>query len=250
MQKLSKYVCGFFFCTGATFPTIKIATATDNRSQPVTVAPVVDGTLDREIIPIGFNSERYARLWERNPFTLVTPRAPPVQTSVFDKLILTSWLRDGRTDVVFIQNTETNQVEKITGEPNLSNLRLIALHLNPNAQFVEAVLSDGKEQGAVKFRFDAQSSSGQVVASPVTQTKIVSVGTQPSNPDQVVPTKQSSPQLSPPNLQTSSAPLDQSLSARAGSGSARNQIQKNRQGRSTRGQGSEGLHLASPASGP
>ncbi len=168
MRKLSNYVCGLvLFCVLAIFPTIKIATAMDNRSQPATVAPVTTNTLDSEIIPTGFSTERYASLWERNPFTLVTASAPQEQPSPFDKLFLTSWLKDGSSDVVFIQNMETNEVEKITAEPNHNNRRLVALHLNPNAQFVEAVISDGQEQGAVKFRFETTSGP---VASPVAQT--------------------------------------------------------------------------------
>ncbi len=66
-------MCGLvLFCVLAIFPTIKIATAMDNRSQPATVAPVTTPTLNSEIIPTGFSPERYASLWERNPFTLVT----------------------------------------------------------------------------------------------------------------------------------------------------------------------------------
>ncbi len=189
MRNLRKYVCGLvLFGAVALFPTIKIATATDNRNQPPTVAPVATKPLDSEIIPTGFNSERYASLWERNPFTLVTPDTPQERPSPFDKFFLTSWLKDGRSDVVFIQKMETNEVEKITAEPNQNNWRLVALHLSPNAQFVDAVISDGHEQGTVKFRFDAQSPSGQPV-SPVTQTTIASGSTQSSNPAQVVPTK-------------------------------------------------------------
>jgi hypothetical protein len=246
MRKLSKYVCGLvLFCALAIFPTIKIATATDNRSQPATLTPVATNTLDSEIIPTGFNSERYASLWERNPFTLVTPNAPQVQTSIFDKLILTSWLKDGRTDVVFVQNMETNEVEKITAEPNQSNRRLVALHLNPNAQFVEAVISDGKEQGAVKFRFESPSGPA---ASPVTQTANTASAGQKSNPGQAGPARLSMPETSPPNMQTSTMSSDRPLTRRTSSGVTRAQL-NGVPGRSQRGQESEGIRLALPTSG-
>jgi hypothetical protein len=246
MLKLSTYGCALvLFCAVAIFPTIKIATATDDRNQPAPVAPVATNTLDSEIIS-GFNSERYASLWERNPFTLVTPSAPPVQISIFDKFILTSWLREGRTDVVFIQNIETNGVEKITAEPNQSNLRLVALHLNPNAQFVEAVISDGKEQGALKFRFEALSGP---TASPITQTANgASIGQQ-SNPGQAGPASLSMPTTSSSNTQTSTISTDGPLTRRASSGVTRAQL-NGVPGRSQRGHESEGVHLALPTSGP
>ena len=112
-------------------------------------------------IPAGFKAERYARLWERNPFTLVTPVAPTARPSAFDKLYMTSWMKDGGKVVMFVQNSETNEVEKITAQPNQKGVRLIAMHLNPDPKLVEAVLSDGKEQGIVRFRFDIQPSAGQ-----------------------------------------------------------------------------------------
>jgi hypothetical protein len=112
-------------------------------------------------IPAGFKAERYARLWERNPFTLVTPVAPTVRPSAFDKLHMTSWMKDGDKVVMFVQNSETTEVEKITAQPNQKGVRLIAMHLNPDPKLVEAVLSDGKEQGIVRFRLDIQPSGGQ-----------------------------------------------------------------------------------------
>ena len=110
-------------------------------------------------IPAGFKAERYARLWERNPFTLVTPVAPTAQPSAFDKLYIASWAKDDGKVVMFVQNSETNEVEKITAQPNEKGVRLIAMHLNPDPKLVEAVLSDGKEQGIVRFRFDIQPSA-------------------------------------------------------------------------------------------
>jgi hypothetical protein len=112
-------------------------------------------------IPAGFKPERYAQLWKRNPFTLATPDAPHPPPSPFDKLFLTSWLKVGATEVIFVQNSETNEVEKITTEPNQHNLRVIEFHSNPNPRLVEAVLSDGKARGVVNFKFDAQAPASQ-----------------------------------------------------------------------------------------
>ena len=139
---------------------------------------------DKEI-PVGFNVERYSPVWERNPFTLVTPEAPKAQHSPFEKLFLTSWLKDGHQDVIFVQNLETNEVQKITAEPNQSNLRLIGLRLNLNPELVEAVISDGKERGSVKFRLDVQVPVGQT-ASPVVQTTNTGTSHQSPNTAQVV----------------------------------------------------------------
>jgi hypothetical protein len=117
-----------------------------------------------EETPAGFKPERYAQLWKRNPFTLVTPEAPRARPSPFDKLFLTSWLRVGATEVIFVQNSETNEAEKITTEPNQKNLRIVEFHMNPNPHLVEAIISDGKEQGIVKFKFDVQAPAFQTAS--------------------------------------------------------------------------------------
>src|ERR1700741_2478907 len=69
-------------------------------------------------VPNGYKADRYQQVWERNPVTLVTPAAPTVQPKAFDKFILLSWLNNGDKDVVFVENTETNEVQKVTKEPN------------------------------------------------------------------------------------------------------------------------------------
>src|SRR5271155_4008026 len=68
-------------------------------------------------VPSGFQPERYEPVWTRNPFTLVTPVVEHLQPKFFDKLILASWLNDGGKDVVYVQNTDTNELEKVTKEP-------------------------------------------------------------------------------------------------------------------------------------
>jgi hypothetical protein len=109
-------------------------------------------------IPTGFTVERYATIWQRNPFVLGKGAVPKIQRSRFESLYLTSWLIEGREEVVFVENADTKDVQKIRDQPNENNLRLIAMHLSPNPSSVEAVISDGHEQGIVKFRFDDQPS--------------------------------------------------------------------------------------------
>jgi hypothetical protein len=184
-------------------------------------------------------------VWERNPFTLVTPTAPQVQRSAFDKLFLTSWLKDDHTEEIFIQNLETNEVQRIAVEPNKDNLRLIALHLNPNPQLVEALISNGKEQGAVRFRFDAQLPPGQT-ASPVAKMTNGGAGAKAANPVQAASAASPRPQVNPPNTQTSAlpatAPVDQPLTRRLGSGTPEAQML----GPATRGQETERVRLPRP----
>jgi hypothetical protein len=116
----------------------------------------VPGLVANDPVPAGFSADRYARLWERNPFTLVTPAAPQAAASPFDKLALVSWFRAGKNAVVFVQNTETNELEKITTQPNAQGLRLVEIRPNSNPQAVEAVIADNTQQGAVRFRLDVQ----------------------------------------------------------------------------------------------
>jgi hypothetical protein len=135
-------------------------------------------------LPIGFNVNRYQKVWERNPFTLVTPVIQQAQPTLFDKLVLVSWLKDGSRDVVLVQNSETNEVQKVTKEANMNNLQLIEIRRNQNPQMVEAVLSNGVEQGSVKFKLDV----GAGVQPPAGQASLpvpngVPVSAQAPQPD-------------------------------------------------------------------
>jgi hypothetical protein len=111
---------------------------------------------DDDALPIGFKAERYRNLWERNPFTLVTP-AVQVQPQAFSKLVVVSWLNEGGKDSLFIQDTDTNDVEKLTDVPNDKGLRIVEVHAKGGADFqmirdFEAVISNGSEQGTIKFK--------------------------------------------------------------------------------------------------
>jgi hypothetical protein len=109
-----------------------------------------------ETLPKGFDVRRYQQIWERNPFTLVTPAAAQAAPSVFSKLVLLSWLQAKDKDIVFVQDTETNEVKKVTkdGSDNPDGLRLVSVTANKNPSLIEAKLSNGKEEGIVKFRLE------------------------------------------------------------------------------------------------
>jgi hypothetical protein len=74
------------------------------------------------------------------------------KTNVLDKLVLVSWLDDAGKIVIFVQNTETNDVQKVTSEPNKDHFRIVEIHPNPDPKLFEAVISNGNEMGPVRFR--------------------------------------------------------------------------------------------------
>lgn len=82
-----------------------------------------------------------------------TQATPPAQPGVFGNLVLVSWLDDAGKDVIYVQNTETKDVQKITSEPNLDNFRILELHRNADPKLFEAIISNGTQQGPVRFRF-------------------------------------------------------------------------------------------------
>jgi hypothetical protein len=102
-----------------------------------------------------------------DPKTFVPPVVPqPTQTAAkgaqtkpqtpvgaFGNLVLVSWLEDAGKDVIYVQNTETNDVQKITSKPNLDNFRIVELHPNADPKLFEVVISNGVQQGPVRFRF-------------------------------------------------------------------------------------------------
>jgi hypothetical protein len=116
-----------------------------------------------DMLPKGFEVSRYQSIWERNPFTLVTPSLG-LATSAFSKLILVNWLHDKGKDILFVEDTETNEVKKVTKEEggNSDRLRLIEVVPNKNPSLIIAKLTNGREEGIVKFKFD-QAQNTQVV---------------------------------------------------------------------------------------
>jgi hypothetical protein len=88
-----------------------------------------------------------------------TPTAQTTQTAqqpgpgVFGKFVVVGWLQDGGKDVVSIKNIETNDVQRITSQPNIDHLRLVEVHPNTDPRQFEAIISNGSEQGPVRFQF-------------------------------------------------------------------------------------------------
>src|SRR6516164_6212771 len=104
---------------------------------------------------------------QTNPTISATPAVPqatsaPPQTTqttlqpepgVFGNLVLVSWLSDDGKDVIFVKNMETNDVQRITSQPNIDKFRIVEIHPNADPKQFEAIISNGFEQGAVRFRF-------------------------------------------------------------------------------------------------
>jgi hypothetical protein len=78
---------------------------------------------------------------------------PQVRVGGSEKLVLVSWLNDSGKDVIYVQNTETNEVQKITSEPNRHNFRIVEVHPDADPKEFEAIISNGSEQIPVRFRF-------------------------------------------------------------------------------------------------
>jgi hypothetical protein len=93
------------------------------------------------------------------------------KVSLLDKLVLVSWLDDAGKIVIFVQNTETNEVQKITSEPNKDHFRIVEVHPNPDPKLFEAVISNGSEEGPVRFRYALQDRGPQIgpTSTPATQ---------------------------------------------------------------------------------
>jgi hypothetical protein len=94
----------------------------------------------------------------------VIPQATPVPpqnaktfvqkgTGPFSKFVVVSYLRDRGKDVVSVKNVETNDVQRITSQPNIDHLRLVEVHPSPDQRQFEAIISNGSDQGPVRFQF-------------------------------------------------------------------------------------------------
>ena len=90
----------------------------------------------------------------RDPFLdkSVTPTIMGAyKPSVLDKLALVSWLNDAGKIVIYVQNMETNEVQRITSDPNKDHFRIVEVHSNADPKLFEVVISNGTEKGPVKF---------------------------------------------------------------------------------------------------
>ena len=110
------------------------------------------------------NEKSGSRSDPMTPATPALPQATPVtaqtiqtalqtEAGVFGKFVLVSWLDDDGKDVIFVKNIETNDVQRITPQPNIDNFRILEIHPNADPRQFEAIISNGIEQGAIRFRF-------------------------------------------------------------------------------------------------
>jgi hypothetical protein len=145
----------------AIFVSATQGSVTDEGGKPAAATNWVNGDASSGELPVGFKIERYVRLWERSPFTPPSDAAPERRRSALENLYLISWLILSGKEVVYVQNSQTNEVQRITVRPNENNLRLVGMHLNSNPRLVDAVVAVGQEQGTVKVRFDSQVAPGE-----------------------------------------------------------------------------------------
>ena len=110
------------------------------------------------------NEEAGSRTDPMTPATPAVPQATPavaqttqttlqMEAGVSGKLVLVSWLYDDGKDVIFVKNIETNDVQRITSQPNIDNFRIVEMRPNADPKQFEAIISNGIQQRAVRFRF-------------------------------------------------------------------------------------------------
>ena len=125
----------------------------------------------------------------RDPFldkSVKTTLMGEEKANVLDKLVLVSWLDDAGKIVLFVQNTETNDVQKVTSEPNKDHFRIVEVHPNADPKLFEAVISNGSEKGPVRFRLipsDQSAQNGPAIPPP---TPIKKPPTAPISPTPVL----------------------------------------------------------------
>jgi hypothetical protein len=147
----------------------------DNSSQPPKLA-TGPKLYPREVSDLpNFTRYDYARS-PRDPFldkSVKTTIVGEYKANVLDKLVLVSWLDEAGKIVIFVQNTETNDVQKVTSEPNKDHFRILEIHPNADPKLFEAVISNGSEKGPVRFRLTSPDRSPQIgtTSPPAAPTK-------------------------------------------------------------------------------
>ena len=145
----------------AIFGSATQGTVADEGNKRTAAGNCVNADASSGELPAGYRVQRYTGLWERNPFTPSSDSAPERRRSALENLYLISWLCEAGKEVIHVQNSQTNEVQRITARPNDNKLRLVSMHLNSNPRLVDAVVAVGQEQGTVKVRFDAPVAPGQ-----------------------------------------------------------------------------------------
>jgi len=167
-MKTAVYVLILFWCAGWSY-------GQDNSRQPPRQA-AEPKPYEKDVRDLpSFTRFEYVRS-PRDPFldkSVTTTIIGAYKPSVLDKLVLVSWLNEAGKVVIYVQNTETNEVQKITSEPNKDNFRIVEIHPNADSKLFEAVISNGNEKGPVKFRLTPPNPNPQLgpASSPAAQTK-------------------------------------------------------------------------------
>ena len=168
-MKSTPYVLIFLLCTGASYG----QGSPQHPSPKQGVNPKMYSLEVKDLPP--FTRYDYVKS-PRDPFldkSVTVTIMGAYKPSVIDKLVLLSWLDDAGQTVIYVRNTETDEVQKITSEPNKDNLRIVEIHPNADPKLFEAVISNGIEQGAVKFRVTPPKLNPQIetASPPPAQTK-------------------------------------------------------------------------------
>jgi hypothetical protein len=168
-MKSTLYVLIFLLCAGASYG----QGSPQHPSPKQAVTPKMYGLEVKDLPP--FTRYDYVKS-PRDPFldkSVTVTIMGAYKPSVIDKLVLLSWLDDAGQTVIYVRNTETDEVQKITSEPNKDNFRIVEIHPNADTKLFEAVISNGIEQGAVKFRLTPPKLNPQIqtTSTPAAQTK-------------------------------------------------------------------------------
>lgn len=121
--------------------------------------------------PQGYDATRYAADWSRNPFTLQTTPAGPVENAFAKDLAVASCYGDMANPTVVVVNTKTHQRFTLQkGRPSEQGWLLGAVQIGASRQGITAELWRGNERAVLKY--DANyvralaSSSAQPAATP------------------------------------------------------------------------------------
>jgi hypothetical protein len=174
-------VLTLLLCAGLTYG--------QNSSSPPPKAATGPKQYPREVTDLpSFTRYDYVRS-PRDPFldkSVKTTIMGEYKANVLDKLVLVSWLDDAGKIVIFVQNTDTNDVQKVTSEPNKDHFRILEVHPNADPKLFEAVISNGSEKGPVRFRLAAPERSPQIgtTSPPLISTQKPQIGPMSPMPGQ------------------------------------------------------------------
>jgi hypothetical protein len=151
------YVLTFLLCAGLSYSQDKSPQPPKQGADPK--------PYPREVTDLpNFARYNYSRS-PRDPFldkSVKTTIVGEYKANVLDKLVLVSWLNDAGKIAIFVQNTETNDVQKVTSEPNKDHFQIVEIHPNADPKLFEAVISNGIEKGPVRFRLTPPDQKPQI----------------------------------------------------------------------------------------